>query len=72
LYKFDGRRWDCCFDLFYGGEGFVFVSGCKVDAFWVVLGELKDGLFSKTDIAFAEGSLDMRSRLESRTEPYRR
>jgi hypothetical protein len=64
FYEFDGRRWDCCFDLFYGGEGFVIASGCKIDTLWVVLGELKDRLFSKTDIAFAEDLLDTKSRLE--------
>lgn len=64
LYEFEGRRWDRYFDLFYGGEGFVFASGCKIDTLWVVLGELKDGLFSKTDIAFTEDLLDTKSRLE--------
>jgi hypothetical protein len=57
LDKFDGSGGNCCFYVFDRGEGFLFASCCEVDTFWVVLGELEDGLFSETDVAFAEKSL---------------
>ena len=40
------------------GQGFLFASSCEVNALRVVLRELQDGLFSETDVAFAEDKLD--------------
>ena len=64
LKELDGSRWDYSFYVLDCGEGFLFATGCEVDAFWVVLRELEDGLLSETDIAYAEESLTKRSRLE--------
>jgi hypothetical protein len=44
----------CCFDLLDRGEPLFFASGSEVDAFRVVLRELKDSFFSKANVAFAE------------------
>jgi hypothetical protein len=64
LKELDGSRWDYSFYVLDCGEGFLFATGCEVDAFWVVLRELEDGLLSETDIAYAEESLTKRSGLE--------
>ena len=54
MYELDRCRWNYYFYVLNCGESFLLASRCEVDALWVVLRELEDGLLSEADVAFAE------------------